>query len=354
MNYVEKNGFTLIELFIVIGIISVLAMAVVITVNPGQMLADARDSQRKVHVEAIYSAVEQKIFTDGGWHDCPDLPTDNFTSIGTENYNLFSCLVPTYMSSEVLDPTEGTTADTQYAIWKNTQTGRVAVRAKNSETESISAGEKGGALDFDGVDDYVEVPHSDNFTGETISWAFWIKRNSYTKDGGPMAKHQAASGLRSWNIRQADNDSLEMTLSDDGETFDGISSGAGLLEDNKWIFIAIVYDAGDITFYKDGAYFSDTIATKKSLFNNTGQLVTIGSYLDYLNGSMDDVRIYNRALSESEVEKLYYGNHITEGLVGHWPMNEMEGCVAGDYGGNNDGTLQPDCPTNAPEWTTGR
>ena len=52
-----KKGFTLIELLIVIGIISILATAVVLVLNPAQLLAQARDSTRISDLRSINSAI---------------------------------------------------------------------------------------------------------------------------------------------------------------------------------------------------------------------------------------------------------------------------------------------------------
>ena len=51
------KGFTLIELLIVIAILAILATAVVVILNPGQLLAQARDGQRVSDLEAIQSAI---------------------------------------------------------------------------------------------------------------------------------------------------------------------------------------------------------------------------------------------------------------------------------------------------------
>lgn len=52
-----KRGFTLIELLIVIGILAILAVAVVLVLNPVQLLAQARDSQRISDLGSVKSAI---------------------------------------------------------------------------------------------------------------------------------------------------------------------------------------------------------------------------------------------------------------------------------------------------------
>ncbi len=52
-----KRGFTLLELLIVIGILAILTAAVVIVLNPAQLLAQARDSQRLSDLASVQSAI---------------------------------------------------------------------------------------------------------------------------------------------------------------------------------------------------------------------------------------------------------------------------------------------------------
>lgn len=57
MNNKQKKGFTLIELLIVIGILAILTAAVVLVLNPGELLKQARDSQRMSDLDSLRSAI---------------------------------------------------------------------------------------------------------------------------------------------------------------------------------------------------------------------------------------------------------------------------------------------------------
>lgn len=56
-THTEQKGFTLIELLIVIGILAILTAAVVIILNPGELLKQARDSQRFSDLDALKNAI---------------------------------------------------------------------------------------------------------------------------------------------------------------------------------------------------------------------------------------------------------------------------------------------------------
>lgn len=58
-----KKGFTLIELLIVIAILAILTTAVVLVLNPAQILAEARDSQRTADLDTVMSAINLYLAT---------------------------------------------------------------------------------------------------------------------------------------------------------------------------------------------------------------------------------------------------------------------------------------------------
>lgn len=128
----KQNGFTLIEILVVIGIIAVLAAIVIIAINPTKQFAQARNSQRTANVNAILNAVGQRmadnkgifagVFTIGtNTYTCgpvttvatnvtPTMATDTTTTTAD-----LGCLVPTYISSLPVDPSNPS-APTGYTI----------------------------------------------------------------------------------------------------------------------------------------------------------------------------------------------------------------------------------------------
>ena len=81
--------------------------------------------------------------------------------------------------------------------------------------------------------------------------------------------------------------------------------------DGTWHFVAVVFsgtDVSDHTIYVDGAAESITTTSAQALSTGSTEDVLIGSdpiLAQYFNGTIDDVRIYSRALSAMEIEELY-------------------------------------------------
>ena len=66
MKKTNNKGFTLIELLIVIGIIAILAAAVIVAINPGQQFEQARNATRWSHMNSLVNAIYSATISDAG------------------------------------------------------------------------------------------------------------------------------------------------------------------------------------------------------------------------------------------------------------------------------------------------
>lgn len=79
----QKKGFTLIELLIVIGIIGILAAAVIVVLNPAELLAQARDGQRLSDLDATEAAIGLYMASV----DSPELDHPSTSTLNTVFYD---------------------------------------------------------------------------------------------------------------------------------------------------------------------------------------------------------------------------------------------------------------------------
>jgi type IV pilus assembly protein PilA len=134
----NHNGFTLIEILVVIGLIAILSVIVLIAINPARQFAQARDSQRLSNIETILNAIGQKmadnkgVFATGGCNPLPTSTTTITTVSGSGSGDL-GCLVPIYVSALPMDPTAGSGTDTGYSFYQDTN-GRIHVIASTTES----------------------------------------------------------------------------------------------------------------------------------------------------------------------------------------------------------------------------
>jgi prepilin-type N-terminal cleavage/methylation domain-containing protein len=147
----QQRGFTLIEILVVIGIIAILAAAVIIAINPARQFAQARNSQRTSNVDTILNAMGQNIADNKGIFTCSTLPSGLTASTtyeissasGATAANL-TCLVPTYIPSALpTDPSQTSAAvaagDTGYTVMVDSL-GRYTVCAPMAASETAIAG----------------------------------------------------------------------------------------------------------------------------------------------------------------------------------------------------------------------
>lgn len=203
----------------------------------------------------------------------------------------------------------------------------------------VSTGKFGNGGSMDGVDDYVNIPNNASWNNlSSMTYSLWIKPNSTTGTTGIM---NARDGGTNGGF---DLDNLNGTLRFATRISGGGSLLASGLVTGAWQHIVATYNNAtkEMRLYKDGVLIGSGIASTSS--GNTAQPLKIGNLT---NMSVDDVRVYNRALSSADVSTLY---NFAPGPVGYWNLDEKSGTTASDISGNgNTGTL-----TNGPQWTSGK
>ena len=105
------------------------------------------------------------------------------------------------------------------------------------------------------------------------------------------------------------------------------------VNDCDWLHCVVVIDGRHLTFYHNGVMVMDTLLENSADFsaaNNQDMIIGIegGHYWNPRDGKLDDIAIYNRALSAQEVGVLY---GLNDGLIAYYPFDGD----ANDYSGND-------------------
>jgi len=200
------------------------------------------------------------------------------------------------------------------------------------------------ALDFDGVDDRVDIgPVGEfNFVDEPFTFEFWL---TPTGAGGLSIIYDAAdTNARGLRIR-TDASTKVLTLeSHIGPGAEAITSLAFLTADTAH-HVVVTRDGVVGLIYIDGVDRTD-VGVFTSPTTAPAKQATLGRSTNSAEGVLDEFRIYNRALELGEIEANYnagvgsYTPDDTTGLVGWWHMELGEGASVTDYSGNgNHGTI---------------
>ena len=131
--YKKEKAFTLLEVLIVVGLIMFLSGITMVVINPAEKLLNARNNQRKIHVEAICGAIEYYFFQNGSYPSC-------VTETETDAIDCEADLVPLYLADLPLDVICGSEMQTGYYIKKDVTSGEVGVKAYCAEEKLITAG----------------------------------------------------------------------------------------------------------------------------------------------------------------------------------------------------------------------
>lgn len=167
---------------------------------------------------------------------------------------------------------------------------------------AINTGKFGGAYSFDGTDDYISIPHSIslNITGD-ITIALWIKVDDVKSlsDEVPdvLTKGDYNEAYSVW----AGNWDLEK----DGYTF-AINNNQVVSNTDAsggWDFLVCVKSGTSGLIYLNGRL--DGSGTVPSTIRTTSTALTISSSSYPFAGDIDEVAIWNRALSAAEIRALY-------------------------------------------------
>lgn len=223
--------------------------------------------------------------------------------------------------------------------------GRVMDRSGNTNhgtpnsiatTTFYTTGKVGQGVQFDGVNDTVSVPDNtvfDNTSQLTIS--LWVKPTLL--DGQPrgiVSKRAGPATSYSYSMFFFTNNNLYIDIDDSTERF----SSNTAFKVGQWYHIVLVYDgtlsAGQrAKLYVNGVLDVTSTEASSSIPDEASDLVlgflTAGSA--YFQGNIDDTRIYNRAFSASEVNRLYnsgggklnnsQNDRFTDGLIGMWSFD---------------------------------
>lgn len=175
-------------------------------------------------------------------------------------------------------------------------------------------GISGQALGFDGVDDMVVVPHSSSLSLEKYTVEAWVKTREFGTHNVILRKRYEPSWMDNYGLAISPNGTVNAgSYSPDIWTWFGTGS-VRQISAGEWYHIAATYDRTAFKIYINGI-LENSVNIQYSPYQNNQQLV-IGRACDgdpcmfrpsapSFNGIIDEVRIYNRALSASEIQAEY-------------------------------------------------
>ncbi len=219
--------------------------------------------------------------------------------------------------------------------------------SKFSEAQSGS----GFALDFDGTNDYVNIPSSTeltNLTSYTISgWVFFDVNQNFN----PIFMKQSGTSSDIELYGRA-SDFVVVHNRNNGGTVDSRVMAA--MPTNEWFHLAVTFESNELRIYRNGVLVDSEVGFATPVAHgypvDLGRATSYGTY--YMNSKLDEIRIWNGALTQSQIrdwmcKKVNASHPQYNDMVAYYRFDENSGSTLTDLKGSNDGTL-----TNAPTWIT--
>ncbi|MEM7345222.1 MAG: LamG domain-containing protein [Chloroflexota bacterium] len=162
------------------------------------------------------------------------------------------------------------------------------------------------AYQFDGINDYIRVPHSDSLNiNESISLVAWVKFEAGGAFSPRVLHKEKAYELFTGNT--AASRPIIFGLNASSGTPHIYLNSITTYDAGNWMFLVGTYDGSQVKLYNNGGLVIQQ-AYSSTIFSSSSHL-EIGrngfNGNDDYKGIIDDVRIYNRALSEQEILELY-------------------------------------------------
>ncbi|MDA7676359.1 hypothetical protein N8584_00040 [bacterium] len=170
-------------------------------------------------------------------------------------------------------------------------------------------GETDKAYDFNGSNNYIDLGDRDVFDFGTsdFSFSFWIKPKATQSDVYILGKYE--EGVKpAYAIGTGQNGGAYSFIGDGSDGLDIDSRGANPFVGDQWYHLTVVYDRDSAMYF----FIDKVLNTSSEISSEQGAIAnSVNLFIGKINsgrhfgGIIDDIRIYNRALSEDEVSALY-------------------------------------------------
>lgn len=207
------------------------------------------------------------------------------------------------------------------------------------------------SLQFDGVNDYVLIPDSDNwnFGSNNFTIEFWARLNDTTTNNSIFLTSSTmwiyyAPGINSGLTFRAYNGFVAVV-----DECQGSMTG---WSPSTWYHIGVTRNGNNWGLYRNGVKIGGDV-NGNAIPNDGGFKVGVMSNLtQFYNGSMDELRIWNIGMTESDIQ--YYMNNSPDPsdsrLLGYWDMELNDQRIVHDlthYGNNGQLNGYPPVPEPA-------
>jgi hypothetical protein len=176
-------------------------------------------------------------------------------------------------------------------------------------------GNKQGAYNFNGINNYISLPIKNIVDLDCYSYSVWINPNGIpTNYSGNVYSVGDAIGSLGQGLVYQPTSTMFAGSYNNGNNPTQSYSKSGEIQPNQWLHIVVTRDSINIRMYINNQLVpiqSNSAINKQSAsYGQISKSAIIGGRSNlrsdsYFNGSINDIRIYNRVLNDEEIDELY-------------------------------------------------
>ncbi|MBS3099038.1 hypothetical protein J4462_02395, partial [Candidatus Pacearchaeota archaeon] len=253
------------------------------------------------------------------------------------NLNAIYCFEQPLGGDECVAPPEGLVswwADDKIDVWDGNDGSALG-------GVGYTRGKVGEAISFDGIDDYIQVPDNDNLdfgSDDLFTVELWIKTSSASNEKYIFENGADCSDCDGYSLKiQSENDGGNLIFTiDDSDGNHPYVEGYSLNGNTEWRHVVVGRMVNELVLFVDGEHIDSQVDTTTSDLEN-GQELTIGALFDgvgtsnHFSGLLDELSIYNRALTEEEIQSIYQAGSAGKCYAPH--CEEKWVCIDEDTSG---------------------
>lgn len=212
-------------------------------------------------------------------------------------------------------------------------------------TEAVlTSGKYGGGYKFDGSNDKIVILNSADvpslnktFSGSTVTVSMWLNIGTNGNFIEILDVNADASTNGGFRIEVNKNSEILFELNNRTKSLD-LGTGEGFYTRGEWFNLIVTYNGTTASIYKNGILNKESFALSGNLNGSKSNFSIAKGRTGYFNGTIDELMVFNRTLSATEVLKLYAGTYQR-----FYPNGEQR-FIDNNFGTNNTVNITiPNC-----------
>lgn len=285
-------------------------------------------------IVSVTSAVIDETVTALASDFCTDGTTGTTISTGSSQVGFNYSLRNSATNAVVDGPYAGTGSAIDFATGNLSETTTFNVHTEKVRTATQSA------LEFDGVNDYVNFGTDNRGITTEVTLATWVKTTA-TSAGFLIAKYDGTNGVL---LFMDANGNVKIDGRDGSGSYRSSGISTTLINDNEWHYVVgtINVTTGNWRIYVDGVQENGATHASATTLASTANLYIGAQSAIYFAGSIDQSTIWNTELDASDILTNYNAclTGTETGIVGHYIFEDGSGTTLTDQSTTGiDGTL---------------